>query len=120
MDSQLIDKVKKLNKISLIFGILSVAMPILFICLPFLFRIIQVEEIYFSFLTQAINFMQLSGIIFGMIGYFISRQVLNLIKYEKANDELISKTQASRSWNMIGIVIFLTILCGSLNRGFAF
>lgn len=120
MDSQLINKLKRLNKISLLFGVLSVAMPILLISLPLLFRIIQIEEIYFSFLMQAINFMQLSGILFGIIGYFISRHALSLLKYEKASDELIAKAQASRSWNIIGIVIFLTILCGNLNRGFAF
>lgn len=120
MDSQLFNKVNKLNTVSLIFGILSVVMPILLISLPLLFRIIQIEEIYFSFFIQAINFMQLSGIIFGIIGYFISRHSLNLLKYEKASNELISKTQASRTWNIIGIVIFLAILCGNLNRGIAF
>lgn len=120
MDSQLINKVNNLNKISLIFGILSVAMPVLLISLPLLFRIIQMEEIYFSFLMQITNFMQLVGITFGIIGYFISRHALNLLKYEKASDELISKTQASRTWNIIGIVIFLAIFCGSLNRGIAF
>lgn len=120
MDSQLFNKVTKLNKISLILGILSVAMPILLISLPLLFRMIQIEEIYFSFLMQATNVMQLSGIAFGIIGYFISRHSLNLLKYEQASDTLISQAQASRSWNIIGIVIFLAILCGNLNRGFAF
>lgn len=120
MDSQLLDKVNKLNRISLLFGILSVAMPILLISLPLLFRMIPNEEIYFSFLMQTTNVMQLSGIIFGIIGYLISRHILNLLKYEQASDTLISQAQASRSWNIIGIVIFLAIICGSLNRGIAF
>lgn len=120
MDSQLFNKLNKLNKISLIFGILSVTMPILLISLPILMRIFQIQEIQIDLLTWITNFMKISGILFGLIGYFISRQVLNLIKYEKISDELISKTHVSRSWNIIGIVIFLAILCGSLNRGFAF
>jgi len=120
MDSQLLDKVKNLNRISLIFGILSVAMPILLISLPILMRIFQIQEIQMALLAWITNFIKISGILFGLIGYYISRQVLNLIKYEKVSDELISKTQASRTWNIIGIVIFLAILCGSLNRGIAF
>ncbi|HCK65594.1 MAG TPA: hypothetical protein DHW49_04965 [Anaerolineae bacterium] len=120
MNSRLFNKVEKLNKISLIFGILSVSMPILLISLPILMRIFQLQDIQIDLLTWIINFLKISGVLFGLIGYFISRQVLTLTKYEKVSDELISKTQASRTWNIIGIVICLAILCGSLNRGIAF
>jgi len=120
MDLQLLSKVEKLNRISRILGVFSVSMPILLISLPILMRIFQIQKIQIDLLTWIINFLKISGVLFGLIGYFISRQVLTLTKYEKVSDEIISKTQASRTWNIIGIVICLAILCGSLNRGFAF